>query len=174
MANNLEQDWYNRALTASKAAHQILAGHEASKSRVVLLKPLVTQLSGTPVDVQDYFREAIRCLEVGCNRAAIVFVWSGFIELFLSCLYAIHESDIRAKRPKWKFRDLTELKEFAAESQLLDVAKDVSFINKANLRILQGNLATRNQCAHPTLYSPSLNFAIGYVNELINLSKNYI
>ncbi len=102
-----------------------------------------------------------------------MFVWSGFSELFLTSLYASHESDIRVKRSKWKFKDLTELKESAAESQLLDVAKEVGFINKANLRIFQGNLATRNQCAHPTLYSPSLNFAIGYVNELINLSKKY-
>lgn len=174
MANDLTKQWYGRALVATREAHKALANHEASKSRVILLENLTRQLSGTPIDVQDYYREAITCLEVGCVRAAVIFSWCGFIELFLDSLYAQHEADIRTRRTKWSFKDLTELKESVAESQLLDIAKEVGFINKANLRVLQGHLATRNKCAHPTLYSPSPNFAIGYVNELIVSAKGYI
>jgi hypothetical protein len=39
---------------------------------------------------------------------------------------------------------------------------------------LQGQLSTRNQCAHPTLYKPSLNSAIGYVDEMIRQTIEYL
>ena len=166
--------WVARAQSAENAAHKILASHECAPSRVILLEEMPKQLTGLPVDVSEYFRESIRCLGLGCVRAGVVTAWCGFFELFLVSLYRKHESDIRSKRPKWSFLDLAELKESTAESQLLDVAKEVKFIGKARLRVLQGHLSTRNQCAHPTIYQPSLNQGIGYVDELIGYMKEYI
>lgn len=163
-----------RARKAEGAAHEALSKHECSPSRVILLEDLPKQLAGMPVDVGDYFEESIRCLELGFIRAGVVMSWCGFFELFATSLYLKCESDIRSKRPKWKFADLPELKETVAEAQILDVAKDVKFIGKAKLRVLQGHLATRNQCAHPTLYKPSLNQGIGYVDELIGYSKAFV
>ena len=57
------EDWTARASKARRAAHRALAKHESAASRVVLLEDLTKSLSGTPVDVQDYFSEAIACLE---------------------------------------------------------------------------------------------------------------
>ena len=168
------EHWHQRVEAAEREAHKILAAHEATRSRVVHLSSLLGQLSGAPVDIQEYFQESVKCLETGCTRAGMVMAWCGFFEIFALSLLMKKEADVRAKKAAWKFKDLAELKENVAEAQILDVAKEVSFIGKARLRVLQGHLATRNQCAHPTLYVPSLNTGIGYIDELIRFSREYI
>lgn len=167
-------EWISKARKAQRAGHQVLAFHESAASRVVLLEDLVKKLSGAPIDVQEYFRESARCLEHGLFKASIVFSWTGHFSVFAEYLYAQHESDIRSLRSKWNFKDLTELKEQFSESQILDVGKEVKFINRAQLRVLQGQLSQRNQCAHPTMYQPSLNAAIGYVDEMVRQSLRYM
>jgi len=166
--------WVLKAKKAERDAHEILAKHEKSPSRVVLLEDLVKTLSGTPVDVQDYFKESITCLEQELFRAAIVMSWAGHFHVYSEVLFTRHESDIKELRPKWKFGDVNELKEGYPEAQIIDVAKEVKFTSKARLRILQGQLSTRNQCAHPTLFRPSLNSSIGYVDEMIRQTIEYI
>lgn len=167
-------DWLARARSAQRAAHTVLATHEQSASRVILLEDLLKKLVVAPVDVQDYFREAATCLEQGLHRSGVVLAWAGHFHVFSETLLLKHEGEIRSARPKWIFKDLTELKEQVAEAQLLDVGKDVKFIGKATLRVLQGQLSVRNQCAHPTLYRPSMNSAIGYVDEMVHQTLGYI
>ena len=166
--------WTTRVAKAREEAHRLLAQHEHATSRVIILEQLINQLSGLPVGVRDYFREAASCLEYNVLRAAIVMAWAGHFHAFSEALYGKYEKSIRSIRPKWKFRNLTELKDQIAEAQILDVGKEVGFITKAQLRVLQGQLSTRNQCAHPTLYRPSLNSAIGYVDEMINQSIKHV
>ncbi len=114
------------------------------------------------------------CIEHELYRLAIVTAWTGYFHTFSETLFSRHEKDIRVARDKWEFRDLAELKENHPESQLLDVAKEVRFINKSNLKVLQGQLSQRNQCAHPTAYRPTMNIAIGYIEELIQRTRSYI
>lgn len=159
--------WAARASCARRAAHIVLSQHESSVSRVVLLEDMTKKLLGTPVDVRDYFIEAISCLEHKLYRAGIVLAWAGCFSMLSEACFKTHEADIRAARRIWKFKGLTELKESVTENAFLMVAKDVGFISKAELRILDGQLSTRNQCAHPTLYRPSMNEAIGYVDKMI-------
>jgi hypothetical protein len=163
-------DWTIRAGKARRAAHFALSRHESAPSRVVLLEDLAKALSGSPVDVQDYFSEAICCIENKLYRSSVVVGWAGFFNLFSVALYANHEAEIRAKRTNWTFNDLTELTETRTENDLLVVAKDVKFINNPTRRIYDGQLSTRNQCAHPTLYRPSMNEAIGFVDRMIRQS----
>lgn len=166
--------WVARAGKARRAAHQALAKHESAASRIVLLEDLSKNLSGTPVDVQDYFSEAIACLEGKLYRSAIVLAWAGHYHVFSEVCYQKHESDIRAARPRWQFKDLVELRESVSESEFLKVSKEVKFTTKAQLRILDGQLSQRNQCAHPTLYRPSMNAAIGYVDAMIRQTLSYL
>lgn len=170
----LTENLVKRTINARRAAHLILSQHEASSSRIVLLEDLAKELSGAPVDVQDYFRESIECVERRLYRAGIVMAWAGYFNVFSQRLFFNHELEIRKARQKWSFKDLADLKEQASESQLLDVAKDVKFIGKAVLRVRQGQLSQRNQCAHPTLYRPNMNVAIGYVDEMIKETLNYV
>ncbi len=166
--------WLTKAKNAEREAHEILARFESSTSKVVILKSLLRKLAPLPIDIRDYFGEAVSCLERQYVRAATVLVWAGFFQVFAEGLFAKHEAEIRMVRPKWSFRDLTEMKENYPESQILDVARDVKFISRGLLRVLQGHLATRNQCAHPTLYKPSMNSSIGYVDEMIDHTTRYI
>ncbi len=167
-------EWITKARRASRAAHTVLAVHETAQSRVVILEDMVKRLSGAPVDVQEYFKESIQCLESSLFRAAVVFSWAGHFDVFIERLFALHEDEIRSKRAKWLFKDLIELRERYPESQILDVGKEVRFISKAKLRIVQGQLSERNQCAHPTMYKPSLNAAIGYVDAMVSQSLSYM
>lgn len=167
-------NWVTKARKAERAGHAALSIHESSASRIVLLEDLVKKLSGAPVDVQQYFKESIRCLENGLFKAGVVFSWAGHFHVFSEYLYANHESDIRTLRQRRVFKDLTELKEQYSESQILDAGKEVKFINRAQLRVLQGQLSQRNQCAHPTMYQPSLNSSVGYVDEMVSQSLSYM
>lgn len=167
-------EWVTRARTVEEEANRIFARYEHSRARVVVLNVLLKRLELLPIDVRDYFSEAVQCLELNLLRSASVMSWAGFFQVFAEKLFEDHENDIRSIRLKWAFKDLTELKENISESQILDVAKDLKFINKARLRVLQGHLATRNQCAHPTLYKPSLNSCIGYVDEMISSTEKYL
>lgn len=166
--------WVNKAKKAEREAHLVLAKHATSPSRVVLLEDLVKLLSGSPVDVQDYFKESITCLEQELFRAAVVMSWAGHFHVYSEMLFSKHEADIKSARPKWSFSDVNELKENYPESQIIDVGKEVKFTKKAHLKILHGQLSIRNQCAHPTMYRPSLNSAIGYVDEMIRQTLGYI
>jgi hypothetical protein len=160
-------DLVRRSLNARRAAHESLARHESSASRIVLLEDLAKTLSGAPIDVQDYFKEAISCLEGKLYRSAVVVAWAGHFHVLSETLFQKREAAIRTARPKWTFNDLAELKEGRSESHLIILAKDVRLISKAHCRILDGQLSERNQCAHPTLYRPSMNAAIGFVDAMI-------
>lgn len=164
----------SRVQRARAAAHGALGVHESAASRVILLENVVKRLSGSPVDVQDYFREAVTCLENGLYRAAIVMSWAGYFHVFSETLYQQREGEIRTARGKWTFKDLSDLKEGQAESQIIDAARDIKFINRATARVLQGQLAQRNQCAHPTLYRPSMNGSVGYVDQMVRQALEYV
>lgn len=161
-------DWLIRSNNARQVSYKILSKHESSVHRVILLEDLIKKLNGTTIDISDYFSEAITCLEHKLYRAAIVYSWSGFFNIFYSKLCREKINEIKIARPKWKNVTLEDLKDYHPESQILDVAKDVKFIKKNRVKIFQGQLTIRNECAHPTLYKPSLNKSIGYVDEMLN------
>lgn len=161
------RDWINRAIAAKNEAHKILATHELSSSRVIILENLLNQLSSLPLDVQDYFSEATSCLEQNLLRSSIVLSWAGFFHVFVEKLFITHKQDLIVSKPNWKFKDLAELKENYVEFQILEAAKDINFIKKTELRVYHGQLAERNRCAHPTFYRPSLNSALGFVDSMI-------
>lgn len=168
-------EWLRRAGVAKYEAHRILATHEGSTtSRIILLEDLMKALSGLPVDVEDYFKESIICLESNLLRAAVVLSWSGFFHVLAEKLFNDHEAALRSSRAKWKFSNLTELKENYSEFAILEACKEVKLINKAKLREYQGQLSKRNQCAHPTLFKPSPNSAIGFVDEMLRQAKTYL
>jgi hypothetical protein len=159
--------WNTRARAFEAEAHRLFSKHEGSSSRIIELRHLSKKLLGLPIDVNSYFGEAVECLERGLVRSATVMAWAGFFSVFIDALYGKHEADIRTVRNKWTFADISELKESQSESALLKIAKEVGFIKQHELRKYDGQLSTRNQCAHPTLYKPSANEAIGFVDLMI-------
>lgn len=159
---------------ARDAAHTILEIHEASQSRVVALKKSFTGLSGLPVDVAEYYREALKALSVGCYRGAIVMSWAGFIYVIGSHLVVNFPAALASNYPKWNTGSTAELLESVPEAQVLEAGKAVGAYNNQKLNIYKGWLSTRNQAAHPTLYSPSRNVALGFVDAVVAEVPAYI
>ena len=171
----LLEQYIKKVITGQYKLHkELITDSRNINSRVILLKDLTVELNDLPVDISDYFKEAISTLQSGFTRSSIVFSWAGFFHVFCSGLYNKYESMIRAERPKWKLSTLAEFKDYQAESNIIDIAKVVGFINKNELKIYQGNLAIRNQCAHPTLYKPMMNQAIAFVEWTLINTKQYL
>lgn len=167
--NELVKLWQRKAASAAEAAHSVLANEgNAAASRIVRLDATLDSLQGLPVDVQGYFKEGVKCLEYGLRKAAIVYSWSGFFHLLAEHLVANYETALRAERPNWTFSDASDLKESENESNILVAAAKVRMLNRATRREYDGMLSTRNRCAHPTLYDPPKDFAIGYVDRLLD------
>lgn len=160
--------WLARALRAQREGHTLLAGIEGSRSRIITLADARRKLTAAPADVQDYFEEALGCLEYGFHRSGIVLAWAGFFSIFAERLYTQKLTEVLVARPKWSIPMSSDMKDCSPEAQIVDVAREVKFIGKAEHRILDGHLATRNQCAHPTVFKPSQNVALGFADEMIS------
>jgi hypothetical protein len=169
------EDWHNRASTAQAAVDQLLARHDgAVRARARELRDLIRDLNKLPIDIQTYFQEAVQCLEHGLTRAAVVLSWAGFFYTASQYFFSNHESSIRAKYDKWSFNNFEDLLESRREAELIEAMSQLKMLNKADRRHYDGQLAQRNKCAHPTLYKPSQNAAIGYVDEMIQQTIRFI
>lgn len=167
MSEQVTQLWLERTSEARDAWNTILVSSGFNAARIYYLEDVQKKLSGTPVDVQSYFDEAIVCLKNDLVRSAIVVSWAGFFSLFCEKLYAGKSDDILAVRKKWIVGSSLELKEAAPEAQIIEVAKELGFIKNPKRRMLDGWLSQRNQCAHPTVYKPTQNVGIGFVDSMI-------
>ena len=154
------------------AAHELLGLHESAPSRIYTLDKTYQELSGLSVKQDDLFRQAIRCVETELFRAAHVMAWAGFMDFLEEKLAGDGLKKVRAARPKWPHAtDLESLRENTNEFQLLDVAKEVDLLSKAEAKALHGMLSKRNECAHPSDYYPGFNESLGYISELFKRLK---
>lgn len=171
---SLAEGWIQRARNAQREANKVLADSGHAKPRIFFLEEVRSKLNGAPIDIQMYFEESLICLKNDLNRPAIVVAWAGYFDVFCQALYDARGVDVRKVRTKWSFSDASELKEAAPEAQIIDVAKDVGFIRNPKRRMMDGWLSQRNQCAHPTVYRPTANTAIGFVDSMIEETLDYL
>ena len=102
-------------------AHAILAVHEASASRIVLLEDTYSQLSGLSLRQDELIRQGLRCIENGLFRAAHVMAWAGFVDFVEEKLASDGLKKLRQVRPKWNLKTMDELRERVPEYQLIEV-----------------------------------------------------
>ena len=162
-------DLHERAERFRLEAHQILATYETSPSRVMSLDKTRKQLAGLSLRQDDLFRESLRCIELGSHRAAHVMAWAAFIDFLEEKLASDGLVKVKAAKPNWAcFPTIEDLRESVPEYQLIEVAREVGLVSKSVMKTLQGHLAKRNECAHPSSYDPGLNESLGYVSELLS------
>lgn len=174
MATELIASYVKRAQSARKESSLILSHVEGSVSRILDLADLKRKLANAPLDVKDYFGESVIALEVGAFRSSVVMGWAGQICYLSEYLLHSREEEVRAKYPSWNFKDANDLRQNIIESQILIAFRKVGLCTSGEHRILDGELSVRNQCAHATIYKPSRNETIGYVEKMINRSINYV
>jgi len=165
----------NRVQYFEKEAHKVLSVHEASPSRIINLEDTYKKLKGLSLDQDELFRQALRCIESKLFRAAHVMAWAGFMDSLEEKIGSDGFKKLRSKRPKWKFKNLEELRERVPEHQLIEVCKDLGLCTKNETKSILGSLAKRNECAHPSSFFPKLNDTLGYISELfqrIEILKN--
>ena len=160
--------WVARLATLEAEAHAILASHESSRSRVVVVEETYRKLSAMSVRQDELMRQALRCAEHGLYRAAHVMAWVAFMDLMEEKLASDGLVKLRARFPAWRGRDIAEMSEYVPEFQFLAAARELGLCTKNETRVLHGLLQRRNDCAHPSGYNPGLNETLGYVTELLN------
>ncbi|MBA0046303.1 hypothetical protein [Mycobacteroides sp. LB1] len=162
-----------RVSNFERAAHTLLATQEAAPSRIVTLSETRKQITILNLKQSELLNESIRAMEASLFRAAIVMAWAAFIDFLQDKLASDNLVAVHTVRPSWsKWGTLDELRENLPEAQMLDAARDVKLLSKSETKGLHGLLSKRNECAHPSGYSPGLNETLGYVSELLNRIPN--
>jgi len=165
------RDLLTRAHAFESEAHRILARHEATVSRVITIEDTYRTLTGLSLHQDNLFREALRCVENQLLRAAHVMAWAGFMDYLEDKMIAEYLSDVQAARPKWYISSKEDLREQATEHQLITVCREVKLFSKNEEKAFLGLLNARNECAHPSSYSPTLNETLGFISQLLNRIK---
>lgn len=157
-----------KARAFEKDAHIILSKHESAKSRIITLDETYQRLIELSLYQENLFKESFSCMQAGLFKAAHVMAWAGFMDYLENKLISQYLKAIQLMRSKWTVNSVEDLRENAPEYQIITTARQVKLINKSEERAFKGLLNTRNECAHPSSYSPNLNETLGYISQLIN------
>jgi hypothetical protein len=149
-------------------AHRILAKHEAAVYRVITIEDTYSTLTGLSLHQDALFREALRCVENQLFKAAHVMAWACFMDYLEDKMITEYLTDIKAFRPKWSINSKEELRERATEHELIIVCREIKLLSKSERNAFLGLLNTRNECAHPSNYSPTFNETLGFISQLLN------
>jgi len=161
------QDLLSRTHLFESEAHRILAKHETTVSRVITLEDTYRALTGLSLHQGELFREALKCVENRLFKAAHVMAWAGFMDYLEEKMISEILMAINTARPKWLISTKEDLQEKVPEHQLITVCRAVKLFNKNEEKAFLGLLNRRNECAHPSNYSPNLNETLGFISELL-------
>lgn len=149
-------------------AHFILSKHEATVSRIITIEDTYCNLTGLSLDQDKLFHEAIKCVENKLFKAAHVMAWAAFMDYLEDKIIYEYLKDVKIYRPKWSIESKEDIREQSTEHQLIIVCREVKLFNKNEEKAFLGLLNIRNECAHPSNYSPSLNETLGFISQLLN------
>lgn len=164
----LLHDLLSRVKASEHEAHLILARHEATVSRVITLEDTYRTLTGLSLHQDKLFREALKCVENQFFKAAHVMAWAGFMDYLENKVMSEYLADIKAAKTKWSINTIEDLREQVPEYQLITVCRKIKLFTKNEEKAFLGLLNTRNECAHPSNYSPALNETLGFISQLLN------
>lgn len=137
------------------------------QTRIADIKPLFTQIGKTLSDEElEYIKEAIKCLESSCFKAATLMIWSSAVSRILNFInFDITKfnevSKIMKDNPKsfYKFysssfrissASIEEIRELAKDTQLLCYICYIQVISISDFKKFKSHYEMRNECAHPT------------------------
>ena len=164
-----EVELLDRVRNFTTFAHEVFGRFEgAGQSRTIQLHTTYLKVDILNSKQDDLIRQALRCTEHELYRAAHVMAWSAAIDFLTDYANLDALQAICRVRPKWKIRDLENLKEDHGEYAIIEAMKEAGLIRKGEQKAFQGLLSKRNECAHPSGYYPDLNQSLGYISEIID------
>ena len=124
--------------------------------------------------VRSYLEEALRCLEVGARRAAIVFVWTGAIRRLEDQVFSSHKgAEVTAALRKHdpRARAVSRVSDFANIKDVTELLafQDLGLLDKAQRQTLDDALSLRNRCGHPTDYVPGEAKVAAFIEDLVGI-----
>jgi hypothetical protein len=121
---------------------------------------------------RDYIEEAVKCLQVGARRAAVVFMWSGAVSAIRDEVWQHGarqiEAALQGHNPRARFRKKNDF-EGVKDSDLLQVAQDLAVYDKSQKRRLGEALDLRNDCGHPVKYRPGEKKVSSFIEDVITV-----
>lgn len=122
--------------------------------------------------VRDYVDEAIKCLQVGARRAAVVFLWSGAVHEIRERVWKKGqrqvEEALQRRNPKARFRRKDDFS-FVKDSTLIELTGDLAIFDKSQRKRLMEGLDLRNDCGHPVKYRPGEKKVSSFVEDLLQV-----
>ncbi len=134
----------------------------------------LTQLSEDVSDaaVREYVDEAIKCLQVGARRAAVVFIWSGVIHEIRQTLWGKGKPQIEAalqkRYPKARFRRKDDFSTFK-DITLIELTGDFSIYDQSQRKRLKEGLDLRNDCGHPVKFRPGAKKVSSFIEDMLQV-----
>ncbi|MRJ77557.1 hypothetical protein GEV29_13510 [Aeromicrobium sp. SMF47] len=111
--------------------------------------------------------EALECLSHELHRPAHVSVWNAFAATALTILAADEFGAVRAVRPSWKGTTVEDLSMHTSGELLLEMLSQLGLVDLAEVDDLGILLQRRDDCAHPTFYTPTSEETVVYVAEVV-------
>jgi hypothetical protein len=123
--------------------------------------------------VRGYVEEAIKCLQVGALRAAVVFLWSGAIHtLHVEALQGSqHALNAALQKHYPKAKNVSKVEDFAYinDRTFLEATGDLGLLDKGERETLIEGLSLRNRCGHPTKAIPGVKKVSSFIEDVLNI-----
>jgi hypothetical protein len=123
---------------------------------------------------KDFLDEAIRCFEVGADRAAIIMVWLLTMSHLQSYILASHRSAFNAVLAKnndkrIRVKSISHIDDFSdiPENKFIEFCRSAGIISNDVRKILIEKLGTRNSSAHPSAVKINQSKVIDFVEDLV-------
>lgn len=123
--------------------------------------------------VRNYVEEAVVCLRAGALRATTVFLWTGAVVTLRDKVWthgaAAIDAALRSHNPK--SRDFKKKDDFSyvKDADLLQIAQDLSVLDKSEKTVLGQALDLRNNCGHPVSYNPRVKKVSAFVEDVVGI-----
>ncbi len=148
---------------------RIASRAQASRSRAASIEVTLRGIQALSARQDELLKESAMAAHYGLYRSAHVAAFAALVD-------AVHQrahrlgllSAIQAKRAKWTVASVDDLQEYS-DFQVSEVCKEVGAISRSQLKSFHGLLHRRNQCAHPSDYTPSLDETLGFMSETLKL-----
>lgn len=123
--------------------------------------------------IRTYVQEGVKCLQVGALRASVVFLWTGAVATLREKVWSsgARAIDAAVKVHNPRAPDFKKKDDFAyvRDATLLQIAQDLSVIDKTEKQRLAEALDLRNGCGHPTKYSPGVKKVSGFIEDVAGI-----
>jgi hypothetical protein len=150
----------------------VLANVQRSKARAATVEATLSAISTLSPRQSDLLTEAALAVKYQLYRSATVASFAAVVDALHQRIDRKGHVAIIAAARKWKLATVDDLQEYA-NHQVAEAARDAATISKAQMKSVHGLLHRRNQCAHPTGYSPTLDEALGFISEALALIEAF-